>query len=264
MDNAIYSTILVGVGALLGIGVIVFLAFFPGKPTEEAMNDAKVLLELQRAQKARRHKQKKVAKDLKEKRDAGNASKPETAPGTTLRRRKNSTKRGQIDEKNSEIVTPTREEKAKLDSDEEIEEPDILLKKAIEGDDTMSKKEEHAALDEFYRRLTAKDGLHEDQLRKREKIKKLFGLSDAKIRLAVEYAKQGKKIPLSRGQKIEQCFDCGIILFLLVLLLAVLYHDYGNSMFYVMTHYLRKWFPNEMDVIGKALDKFISSVKAYT
>ena len=77
-------------------------------------------------------------------------------------------------------------------------------------------------------------------VRRREKIKKMFGLTDDKIRLAVEYAKQvwsrlfvfvsckpehyevnylicivnqtlqGKKIPMSRGQKIERCLDCSM------------------------------------------------------
>ena len=68
MDNAIFSSALVGVGGLLGISVLVFISYFPGRvfickkyfcyyyqlnvqhttgaPTEEAISDAKVLLEL--------------------------------------------------------------------------------------------------------------------------------------------------------------------------------------------------------------------------
>merc|ERR1712032_867146 len=200
-------------------------------------------------------KAKKTKKTSKKKRDADN---PETAPGTTLRRRR----KGKTDEQKSEVDVAALDV-VESDEDNEETDPSALLKRAVEGDNSMTKNQEHAALEEFYRRLTGSKGLSEDQKQKREKIKKMFGLTDDKIRLAVEYAKQGKKIPMSRGQKIERCLDCSIFLFLLLFLGISLYYDYGTKVFYMAGAYLRRWFPNEADILTKAVERFTTFLYTY-
>ena len=76
-----------------------------------------------------------------------------------------------------------------------------------------------------------------------DKMKRMLGLTDTKIELAYELAKQGKMLPEPRAVRIVSFLDN---LFLLVLLIVLLYAVFTT---YDVRAMVRNMFPTEFDLM---------------